>query len=435
MKIKYKGRKPISESVLRKAISKVKKILIPYLLLLYILNYIVKINIGFATLKMSTTLGLTAEQFGFAAGIYFIGYTFLQIPSNVILNKIGARICISVILLMVGLISGLTGFVNNANSLYILRFLLGLAQAGFFPGVILYLTYWFPQREFAHAVALFMSALAFSNIIGGPIAGIILNNATWGNLESWRWLFVLEGAPVIFFGIVTYFILPNKPKHAKFLSQDERKCLSKKIELEQEVKLKQTIPKTRLNKKLLILTLIYLFGPEMGSFAVFFWIPTMIQDLSKKYSIEIVGFLTAIPFLFTAIAMILVAKSADKKAEWHYHTQIPLAVSAFAIFVITFSTTPVISIILMSLIAAGAIASFAPFWALTNKVLTGSETVVGIAIINSIGNLSGFFATYFIGYIKYHTNNLYYGFDVIGIFIFISVILIFFLQKENAGKL
>ncbi|MEM3265244.1 MAG: MFS transporter [Conexivisphaerales archaeon] len=427
----------MSENALPKTISKVKKILIPYLLLLYTLNYIVKINIGFAALKMSQSLGLNAEQFGFAAGIYFISYTFLQIPSNVILNKIGARICISLIMLIVGVVSVLTGFVNSADSLYILRFLLGLAQAGFFPGIILYLTYWFPQREFAHAVALFMSALAFSNIIGPPISGIILSDVAWGKLESWRWLFILEGTPVILFSIVTYLILPNKPSEARFLSQEERKCLSQEITSEQKIKLKQTTLRanTRLDKKLWLITLIYLFGPEMGSFAVFFWVPTMIQGLSKNYSLKTIGFLAMIPFLFTAVAMIFVAKSADKKAQWHYYTQIPLLASVFAIFAITFSKIPFISIILISLIAGGAISAFGPFWALTNKVLSGSNTAVGVAIINSIGNLSGFFATYFIGYVKRLTDNLYYGLDVVGIFMMISAILISFLDRKDKEKL
>lgn len=423
----------MSETVAQSAISKVRMYLVPYVFLLYVINFLDRVNVGFAALKMNKDLGMNAEQFGFAAGIFFVGYLVFQIPSNLILHKIGARIWISVILVVWGMVAALTGLANGPHQLYAARFLLGLVEAGFFPGVILYLTYWFPQRELAKAVALFMTALAFSSIIGSPISGIILDHVYWSGLASWRWLFILEGLPAVIFGVLTFFVLPSLPKEAKFLTPEERDWITNEIALEQQEKASQkkmSVWQAILNGRVWLLAFIYFFGLIMGLYSISFWLPTIIKGLSKGYSAQTVGFLAMIPFVFAAIMMIVVGDSSDKRAEWRYHTQIPLLVSVAAIFLMLFVKSPFTSIIVLTFVTAGAYAAFGPFWALPNKFLSGAAAAAGIAVINSIGNLGGFFAPYIIGYIKTHTGNVYYGLAAIGILILVSVGLLSLLPKE-----
>jgi D-galactonate transporter len=423
----------VSEPVAKSAISKVRIYLVPYVFFLYIINYLDRVNVGFAALKMNKDLGMNAEQFGFAAGIFFIGYLIFQIPSNLILNKVGARIWISILLVLWGLVACLTGFANSAHQLYSARFILGLVEGGFFPGVILYLTYWFPQRELAKAVALFMTAMAVSGVIGSPVSGIILDHVYWSGIASWRWLFILEGAPALIFGVVTFFVLPSLPQDAKFLTQEERDWLTEEIALEQKEKSTQTKmsgTEALLNGRVWLLALIYFFGLIMGLYSISFWLPTIIKGLSKGYSAETVGFIAMIPFIFAAIMMVVNGGSSDKKAEWRYHTQIPLLIASLAIFLMLFIKTPFASIFVLSIVTAGVFAAFGPFWALPNKFLSGAAAAAGIAVINSIGNLGGFFAPQIIGYIKSHTGNVYYGLGAIGVLILVSAVLLSFLPKE-----
>jgi MFS family permease len=327
----------------------------------------------------------------------------------------------------------LTGFANSAHQLYSARFILGLVEGGFFPGVILYLTYWFPQRELAKAVALFMTAMAVSGVIGSPVSGIILDHVYWSGIASWRWLFILEGAPALIFGVVTFFVLPSLPQDAKFLTQKERDWLTEEIALEQKEKSTQTKmsgTEALLNGRVWLLALIYFFGLIMGLYSISFWLPTIIKGLSKGYSAETVGFIAMIPFIFAAIMMVVNGGSSDKKAEWRYHTQIPLLIASLAIFLMLFIKTPFASIFVLSIVTAGVFAAFGPFWALPNKFLSGAAAAAGIAVINSIGNLGGFFAPQIIGYIKSHTGNVYYGLGAIGVLILVSAVLLSFLPKE-----
>jgi MFS transporter, ACS family, tartrate transporter len=424
---------PMSEAVAKSTIGKVRMFLIPYMFLLYVINFLDRVNVGFAALKMNKDLGLNSEQFGFAAGIFFFGYLIFQLPSNLILQKIGARIWVSIILVVWGLVASLTGLANSADQLYSARFVLGLVEAGFFPGIILYLTYWFPQRELAKAVALLMTSLAFSSIIGSPISGIILDHVYWNGLASWRWLFILEGIPAVIFGVVTFLILPSLPQEARFLTQEEKNWLTTEIALEKQEK---TIPKITsvmdsiLNGTVWILACIYFFGIIVGIYAISFWLPTIVNGLSKDYSAQTVGFLSMIPFIFAAVMMVAVGWSSDKRAEWRYHTQIPLLVSAAAIFLMSFMKTPFTSIIILSFLTAGVCAAFGPFWAMPNKFLSGTAAAAGIAVINSIGNLGGFFSPIIIGHIKSRTGNIYYGLDAIGVSLLVSAILLLFLPKE-----
>src|SRR5499427_1030952 len=222
-----------------RTIRKIQLRLLPFLFVLYVIAFVDRINIGFAALTMNRELAITSQQFGFAAGIFFFGYCLFEVPSNLLLHKIGARFWIARILITWGILAVLTGFVHTIRQLYLLRFLLGLAEAGYFPGIVLYLTYWFRQRERARALALFMTALPVTSIIGAPVSGLILDHAHWLGMSSWRWLLVLEGLPAVLFGVLTYIVLPNRPGDAKFLTSEEKAWLGERLQCEEAKKLEQ----------------------------------------------------------------------------------------------------------------------------------------------------------------------------------------------------
>src|SRR6516225_6454232 len=209
-------------SIEARAIQKIWIRILPFVLLLYVVSFLDRINIGFAALTMNEELGISSQQFGFLVGIFFVGYSLLEIPSNLILHKVGARVWIARILIVWGIVAALTGFVRTVHQLYIVRFLLGLGEAGFYPGILLYLTYWFRRREQAQAIALFMTGIPISNVLGAPVSGLILDHVHWLGLSSWRWLMVLEGVPAVIFGVLTYFLLPNRPAEARFLTESEK---------------------------------------------------------------------------------------------------------------------------------------------------------------------------------------------------------------------
>ncbi|MEX3668964.1 MFS transporter [Paraburkholderia phenoliruptrix] len=386
----------------RALVRKITWRIIPFVFILYIISYIDRANIGYAALQMNHELALSSEAFGFASGIFFIGYFLFEVPSNVVLNKLGARIWIARILVTWGIVSVGTAFVQNATQLYVLRFLLGVAEAGFFPGIIVYLTYWFRAKELATTVALFTAAIPVSYIIGAPLSTWVMDNAQWLNWSGWRWMLVLEGAPALIGGVLCFFYLTDRPADAKWLEPHEREWLLG--ELANDRKSRPNAKhfgslKAMTNPKVLYLSFIY-FVYQCGSLGVGYWMPQIIKGFSRTLSHTQVGLIAMIPYIVATIAMVMWSRSSDRHNERRLHSAIPLGVAALALLGAGLSTNPYVSISLISLSLAGLYAFKSPFWALPTLFLTRSTAAVAIAVINSVGNLGGFVGPFAIGYLK-----------------------------------
>jgi ACS family tartrate transporter-like MFS transporter len=424
---------PLDAAIEKRTIRKLRIRIIPFIFALMVIAFVDRINIGFAALTMNQDLAITSQQFGFLSGIFFWGYFLFEIPSNLLLHKIGARIWIARILISWGIIAVLTGFVQIAFHLYVVRFLLGIAEAGYFPGILLYMTHWFPRRQLAHAVALFLAAVPVSNILGAPLSGVILDQIHWLGLASWRWLLILEGAPAVIGGVLTYWLLPERPAGANFLSTDEKNWLTAQLLSEERDKFAKrpvTVFQTLGHLRVWHLTAIY-FTAMVGQYTLTFWMPQLIKAVSGSYSNTIVGLLVMVPYLIALAAMILMGRSSDRSLERRFHGAIPLVIGALALVSLnTPSISPVLLSVVLWSIAASAINSFmGPFWSLPGEFLTGYSAAAGIALINSFGNLGGFFGPYAMGAIIKTTGSFRGGLVFAGTSWLLSAILLIALRK------
>jgi D-galactonate transporter len=418
-----------------RTVRKIQLRLLPFIFLLYIVAVLDRVNVGFAALTMNKELAISSEQFGMLAGIFFIGYFFFEVPSNILLHKIGARVWIARILITWSLVAGATGFAHSAMHLYIVRFMLGLAEAGFFPGMILYLTYWFRQREQAQAVAFFMMAQPISAIFGGPLSGIILDHVHWMGVSSWRWLLILESAPAMILGFVVLFWLPNRPSEATFLTQPEKDWLATELDREQaskESKEHGSALKALGSGRVWYLAAVY-FAFMNGLYAMNFWLPQVVKALAKQTNTQ-TGFLVAIPHLIGLTAMVILSRHSDRTLERRYHAAIPAVIGGIALLLLAKSPNPAVSIAFLALMAIGIDSSFGPFWSLPNQFLTGAAAASGIALINSVGNLGGFVGPYIIGYIAKRTGSTTPGLAVIGGFMILAAFLIVMIPKRNTQE-
>lgn len=414
------------------ATRKVRIRILPFLFVLYVICYLDRVNISIAALTMNKDLAITAEQFGLLTGIFFIGYFLFEVPSNLLLHRIGARIWIARILISWGVVATLTGFVHHVHQLYWARFLLGLAEAGYVPGVYLYLTYWFPKREQAHAIALFLLGLPVSSIVGSPLSAYILDHVHWLGVESWRWLLILEGIPPILFGFLTYLVLPSRPQDAGFLTGEEKEWIQAELKREEQEKWSRhqhTVIGTLVNGRVWYLVLLY-SGLMIGRYTMSFWTPQIIKSLSNGYSNTTVGLLVMIPSLVAAAAMVLISRSSDRRMERKFHAALPVLAAAFALALLGTTRSPLFAVALLSFVEIGLCGFLAPFWAMPSEFLSGSAVAAGLALINSVGNLGGFVGPSTVGFIAQRTGSVYNGLAFVSVCMLVSFALLVTLPKK-----
>jgi MFS transporter, ACS family, tartrate transporter len=427
---------------LRAVIRKVSLRLLPFLFTLYVVAYLDRVNVGFAALQMKSALRFSDPVYGFGAGIFFIGYLIFQVPSNLALVKIGARRWLGVIIFCWGVISSATMFVHSPASFYVLRFSLGAAEAGFFPGILLYFTYWFPATARARSVSWFMIAMPVSGIIGGPLSGALLSVHGMGNFAGWQWLFLMEGLPAIILGAFVPFILTEKPADAKWLSTEERETLLAAIG--REGKRVQTISRSKLNpagpdlsvqvcepesrgsillgvilrRETWLLCAAY-FTLLWTSLGLSLWLPEIVKNFSG-FSDRMVGVLSAVPYIVAAATMGFVAARSDKTRQPHIHFAGCAFAGAAGFFLSVQPHHVLLSTIFLSISVAGVYSAFGPFWAMPGEFLSGASAAAGIAFINSLGNLGGLFGPYVTGLARQRTGSFAVGTIILGGVLFLS---------------
>jgi len=393
-------------------IAKARRRLIPFLFLLYIVAYLDRINVGFAALQMNQALGFSATTYSFGAGIFFLSYALFEVPSNVILARVGARVWIARIMISWGLVSSAMMFVRGAASFYTLRFMLGLAEAGFFPGIVFYLTCWFPARERARTIAAFMTAVLVAGVVGSPISGALLSVHGFG-LAGWQWLFLLEGLPAIVLGLVVLRVLADRPGDARWLDAVERNTLEACLEEDALAGLREqhTVVDAIANPRTWLLAIVY-FTIPLTSYGLGFWLPQMIKTATRANNFT-VGLLTAIPYAAGAIAMVVAGRHSDRTGERRWHVAIAAVVSATGVALSAFGGGAVWAIAMLSLATIGYASMFGPFWALATSHARGVGAAASIALINSIGNTGGFVGPFLLGSIDDATHSFAAGLYVI----------------------
>ncbi|MGW4716655.1 MFS transporter [Nocardia sp. NPDC004260] len=397
--------------------------LLPFLGLLYFVNYLDRVNIGFAGPSgMKTELGLTETAFGFASGIFFVGYLLLEVPSNLALHRFGARRWIARIMATWGLVATAMAFVPDATVLYVLRFLLGVVEAGFFPGILLYLTYWFPQAQRARIVALFMTAVPMSTALGATVSSLIIRygDGVFG-LSGWRFMFLVEGLPAVALAVATWFYLTDRPEQAGWLASAEREWLAGELAAEQATLRRAehwTVRRALTHPRVLGLAFVY-GGIVYGLYALGFFLPTIIdgfqQQYGTHYSVVQRGLINAVPYLVGAVVMVWWGRHGDRTGERAWHVALPALLGGLAIPVALYLGDPFAAMVAVTVCAVGVLAALPTFWALPGTFLSGAAAAGGIALINSVGNVSGFVAPYVTGGLKDVTGSQRAGLWVVGL--------------------
>jgi MFS transporter, ACS family, tartrate transporter len=392
------------------ALGKIRTRLLPLLFLLYVVAYLDRINVGFAALQMKDQLGFSDTVYGLGAGIFFAGYFLFQVPSNLVLNRMGARRWIAILMILWGIISAGMLLVASATSFYTLRFLLGAAEAGFFPGVIFYLRSWFPASSRAEVVALFMTAGPFSGIVGGPLSGALLDWNHRGGLAGWQWMFLLEALPAILLGLIAGVYLPDSPAKAPWLTLKEKDWLYSELEHEQS-KVNHSTPKEEgiwwCNPRLWGFAGVY-FGLNCCTYGVSLWLPSALKNLSALPNL-LLGFLSAVPYLVAVSIMVMVGAHSDRTKERRWHIALPAFCGALALLVAGYSSGVTLGVAAFALALAASSSMNGPFWAMASSRLTVATAAGSIALINSIGNLGGGFGPYWIGHLRQTTGSFRAG--------------------------
>jgi MFS transporter, ACS family, tartrate transporter len=424
-----------------RTIRKVSARLIPFLMICYFVAYLDRVNVGFAALTMNKSLGLTATMFGFGSGIFFVTYFLFEVPSNLALDRFGARKWIARIMFSWGILSALMAFIpniaqatglGNEATFYILRALLGFAEAGFFPGIIFYLTLWYPSVYRGRVVGAFMAAIPLSSAIGSPISGMILGMHGIAGLEGWQWLFIIEAAPAVVLAFVTYFYLTDLPADAQWLEADERAWLRDRLDAERrqrEAAQTLSVWEVLRNPRVWALALVY-FGLVACNYGVGFWLPQIIKAFGLSNFAT--GWVTAIPYAIGAIFMVWYGYHSDATGERKGHTAIGLLIAAAGIAASTLTGNPTLTIIAFTIGACGVFGTLPVFWTLPTAVLSGTAAAAGIAAINSIGNLAGFAGPYAMGWIKDQTGSFTGGLLLIAALAIIAMAIVLALGHNPA---
>jgi MFS transporter, ACS family, tartrate transporter len=424
-----------------RTIRKVSARLIPFLMICYFVAYLDRVNVGFAALTMNKSLGLTATMFGFGSGIFFVTYFLFEVPSNLALDRFGARKWIARIMFSWGILSALMAFIpniaeatglGNEATFYILRALLGFAEAGFFPGIIFYLTLWYPSVYRGRIVGAFMAAIPLSSAIGSPISGMILGMHGIAGLEGWQWLFIIEAAPAVVLAFVTYFYLTDLPADARWLEADERAWLRDRLDAERrqrEAAQTLSVWEVMRNPRVWALALVY-FGLVACNYGVGFWLPQIIKAFGLSNFAT--GWVTAIPYAIGAIFMVWYGYHSDATGERKGHTAIGLLIAAAGIAASTLTGNPTLTIIAFTIGACGVFGTLPVFWTLPTAVLSGTAAAAGIAAINSIGNLAGFAGPYAMGWIKDQTGSFTGGLLLIAALAIIAMAIVLALGHNPA---
>ncbi|MCJ2025057.1 MFS transporter [Methylobacterium sp. J-067] len=423
------------KSFIDKTYAKVFWRLVPFLMLCYIVAYLDRVNVGFAKLQMSKELGFSETAYGLGAGIFFLGYFLFEVPSNIILHRVGARVWIARIMITWGLISGAFVFVNSEASFYAMRFLLGLAEAGFYPGVILYVTSWFPSHRRARVITVFMAAIPVSGVFGNPLSGWIMDtfHETHG-LSGWQWMFLLEAVPAVLVGIAVLLYLDNRPAEAKWLDTAERQVLERDIAAEERTKTDSphSLATVFRNGRVWFMSLIY-FLFVAGQYGLAFWVPTIVKASGIQGNFNI-GLVSAIPFLVATVVMVALGRSADHFRERRWHLIVPALIGAVGFTVSASSTDTVVAIAALSVAAGGVLACSPLFWSLPTAFLSGAGAAAGIALINSVGNLAGFAGPYAIGALRDYTGSTAAGMYVLAVTLVLGAACVFAVPPRLVNK-
>ncbi|GHH48550.1 MFS transporter [[Pseudomonas] boreopolis] len=390
---------------------------------------------GFAAIHMNQDVGLSPAVFGIGAGLFFVGYFLFEVPSNLALNRFGARIWIARVMITWGILSAAMVFVQGTTSFYVLRFLLGVAEAGFFPGIILYLSFWFPARRRAAMTALFMAAAPISVALGSPLSGALLEMEGYFGLHGWQWMFLIEAVPAVILGVVVLFYLTDKPEKATWLADDERAWLTRAMEEERAAKASagasHSIWKGLSDPRVLALSLVY-FGTSAGLYTLGIWAPQMIHSMGL--STFHIGLLNAIPAVLAVVAMFLWARHSDRAGERPWHVVIACLVAALGLYVAGFAAGLLAVVAALALVNMGVSASKPPLWSMPTLFLSGSAAATGIATINSIGNLGGFVGPSVIGYILEKTGSYRWGLIFVGSLLVVSALVTHLLSRSQQRK-
>jgi MFS transporter, ACS family, tartrate transporter len=416
--------------------SKITLRLVPLLFICYIIAYVDRINVGFAKLQLREVLGVDERVFGsvygLGAGLFFIGYFLFEVPSNLILQRVGARIWIARIMIVWGIVSSTMMFISSTTSFYFIRFLLGVAEAGFYPGVILYLTYWFPDKERAHTVALFATGTVIAGIVGSPISGAILELHNLGGLQGWQWLFLLEGIPAVIIGLIVIFVLPDRPQKARWLSSAEKAWIQSRLDeetLQSRGRAHFRLSEAFMSGRIWLLCFIY-FLLTVGIYGYEMWLPSIIKEFSGL-SYSIVGLINAIPYLIAVVVMLLIGYHSDKTGERRWHVAVAAFSAAVGFGFSAWLHNPYFAMAAIMVALVGLKSAMGPFWALSTTFLSGTAAAGGIALINSVGNLGGFVGPTLVGVVNDRTGSIKISLWILGGALLLMGILILTIRRGS----